>query len=83
MATLLIIAAQQRSIYSPSWAAVLGVACGLEGTFFDNRLYDYAYYLGLFAAEGGYFNGAPEIVHGALGLLMVGAGWRAWVSESR
>ena len=81
---LLIVAWRQHNGYLAGGAVVLGVVGGLEDlAFFDNRLYDLARLLGLFAEQEGYFRGAPVIVYGLLGLALVLAGLRARRLESR
>jgi hypothetical protein len=83
-AGLAILGVRQRNAYLTVCAAGLGVAGGLEAFgVFDNMLYRAAFGVGLFRPHYGYFDGAPGIVFGLIGMLMLGAGTFALWRERR
>ena len=80
---LVTIAVRQNNVYLGAWAAVYGVVGVLDGWYVvTNRLYDLASWLGLYSETSGYFDWAPALVTGVLGLMLVGAGLLALRKEA-
>ncbi|MGW0425123.1 hypothetical protein [Streptomyces sp. NPDC003015] len=82
---LLVLAVRQRNAYLGTFGALLAVI-GVLGTFtatLENLLYRAAYGLGWFQSQSGYFDGAPAIITGAAGLLLLAGGLAAVRLERR
>jgi hypothetical protein len=82
---LLVLAVRQRNAYLGAFAVLFAVI-GVLGTFtatLENLLYRAAYGLGWFQPQSGYFDGAPTIITGAAGLLLLAGGLAALRRERR
>ncbi len=82
---LLLLAVRQRNAFLGAFAVLFAVI-GVLGTFtatLENLLYRAAYGLGWFEPQSGYFDGAPTIITGMTGLLLLAGGLTALRRERR